>query len=153
MPESQVKAAPPANGGRRMFLRALSIVIVALVLMGLTSFFTRLSKQRRAPAGFAHGILDGALMPCSLPGLLVGNDVSIYALDNTGRTYKLGYTIGVNGCGAIFFGVFFWRIGRWRKRGKPGNATCLPPAQAVGNKGASFHPAPHRLFQRPDVIV
>lgn len=55
-------------------------------------------------------------MPGALPNLLVGNDIPIYAANNTGRTYKLGYTCGVNACGAIFFGLFFWRVSRWRKR-------------------------------------
>jgi hypothetical protein len=55
-------------------------------------------------------------MPCALPNLLVGNDVTIYAQNNTGRTYKLGYTCGVNACGAVFFGMFFWRLNRWRRR-------------------------------------
>jgi hypothetical protein len=32
-----------------------------------------------------------------------------------GVGYKLGYTTGVNVCGAIFFGFFFWRLNRWRK--------------------------------------
>jgi hypothetical protein len=27
----------------------------------------------------------------------------------------LGYTCGVNACGAIFFGWFFWRVSKWRK--------------------------------------
>ena len=53
-----------------------------------------------------------------LANLLVGNDVIIYAQSNTGLTYKLGYTFGVNACGAIFFGFFFWRLNRWRKRMK-----------------------------------
>jgi hypothetical protein len=67
------------------------------------------------PAGFGRGMLQGAMMPGALPNLLVGNDVVIYAANNTGRTYKLGYTCGVNACGAIFFGWFFWRVSRWRK--------------------------------------
>jgi hypothetical protein len=59
--------------------------------------------------------MQGALMPCALPNLLVGHDVVIYSQDNTGVSYKLGYTCGVNACGAVFFGVFFWRLNRWRK--------------------------------------
>ena len=55
-------------------------------------------------------------MPMAMPNLLVGRDVSIYSTRNTGLKYKLGYTVGVNGCGAIFFGVLFWRFSRWRKR-------------------------------------
>ena len=72
-------------------------------------------SKSTAPAGFGRGMLQGALMPAALPNLLVGNDVVIYAPNNTGRTYKLGYTCGVNACGAIFFGWFFWRVSRWRR--------------------------------------
>jgi hypothetical protein len=72
-------------------------------------------SKSEAPAGFVRGMLQGALMPGALPNLVVGNDVTIYAPNNTGRTYKLGYTCGVNACGAIFFGWFFWRVSRWRK--------------------------------------
>ncbi len=54
-------------------------------------------------------------MPCALPNLLVGKDVSIYNENNNGVRYKLGYTCGVNACGAIFFGLFFLRLSRMRK--------------------------------------
>jgi len=50
-----------------------------------------------------------------MPNLLVGRDVTIYSAHNTGVSYKLGYTAGVNGCGALFFGFLFWRLDRWRK--------------------------------------
>src|SRR5690349_6740569 len=55
------------------------------------------------PAGLLRGMLQGALMPMSMPNLLVGKDVSIYSLHNTGTTYKLGYTLGTNTCGLLFF--------------------------------------------------
>ena len=58
-------------------------------------------------------------MPMALPNLLVGRDVSIYSPNNTGVPYKLGYTAGVNVCGAIFFGFFYWRLNRihrWANR-------------------------------------
>jgi len=69
------------------------------------------------PAGFSRGMLQGALMPMAMPNLLIGSDVIIYAQNNTGVSYKLGYTAGVNVCGAIFFGLFFWRVSRWKRRG------------------------------------
>lgn len=103
---------------RRILLRVLSILLVAVVIGCVTRCLIYVSNRTPGPAGFARGIVHGALMPCALPNLLVGNDVTIYAAENTGRTYKLGYTIGVNGCGAIFFGFFFWRLNRWRKRMK-----------------------------------
>jgi hypothetical protein len=55
-------------------------------------------------------------MPCALPYLLAGWDLTIYAEVNSGRGYKLGYTLGVNGCGALFFGFVFWRVNRLRRQ-------------------------------------
>jgi hypothetical protein len=49
------------------------------------------------------------MMPISLPTLLLGKDVTIYATENTGRGYKIGYICGINLCGLIFFGVAFSR--------------------------------------------
>jgi hypothetical protein len=52
----------------------------------------------------------------AMPNLLVGRDVVIYSANNAGVPYKLGYTVGVNACGALFFGFLYWRILRWRRR-------------------------------------
>jgi hypothetical protein len=60
--------------------------------------------------------VQGALMPITMPNLIFGHDVAIYAANNTGRTYKIGYTLGVNTCGLIFFGFFFWRVRRMKLR-------------------------------------
>jgi hypothetical protein len=73
-----------------------------------------LQKTAR-PAGFGRGMLQGALMPMALPNLLVGKDVTIYSENNTGVSYKLGYTAGVNLCGAIFFGFLYFRLRKLRK--------------------------------------
>ncbi len=60
-------------------------------------------------------MVQGALMPMALPSLLFGKDVVIYSAINTGVSYKLGYTAGVNACGALFFGILFWRLNRLRQ--------------------------------------
>lgn len=60
-------------------------------------------------AGFRIGLLEGALMPAALPGLLMGHDLPIYASNNSGRTYNIGYILGINACGTLFFGVAFWQ--------------------------------------------
>ena len=99
-------------------LRRLAAVLIVTIAIAAVLNRSNSSLAGR-PAGFGRGVLDGALMPGTLPPLLLGRDVVIYAPINTGRTYKLGYTVGVNGCGAIFFGFFFWRVQRWR-RGKGG---------------------------------
>lgn len=119
-------SSPANRPGRRplvgRFLFKLGTVVALALVIG--SVLERLVKTAdagaSAPAGFGRGVAQGALMPLALPNLLVGRDVSIYALNNTGRTYKLGYTVGVNGCGAVFFGFFFWRLNRLRKRFEAG---------------------------------
>jgi hypothetical protein len=115
MSESQ-RSAPPAISRRQKILkRVFSFLVVAVCVgIGFRQASIAMSKST-GPAGFGRGMLQGAMMPGALPNLLVGNDVMIYAPNNTGRTYKLGYTCGVNACGAIFFGWFFWRVSRWRK--------------------------------------
>lgn len=118
MTDTQVKVAPQQTLLRRVLLRILSFLLVAFIASMVVSFATRTSDHVPGPAGFGRGVLHGALMPAALPNLLIGRDVTIYAPQNTGRTYKLGYTVGVNACGAIFFGISFWRVKRWRNRQK-----------------------------------
>ena len=118
MLDTQVKVAPPASLRRKILLRILSILLAAFIIGCVTNVCIALTNRSGGPAGFGRGMLQGALMPCALPNLLAGRDVVIYAPNNTGRTYKLGYTVGVNGCGAVFFGIFFWRVNRWRKRAR-----------------------------------
>jgi len=103
----------------KIFLRALILVVVAVCLgWGLNRSAATLNRDLR-PAGFGRGMVHGALMPLALPNLLAGYDVAIYAVINNGRPYKLGYTLGVNLCGLIFFGLFFWRVRRWAGARRP----------------------------------
>src|SRR5262249_34449016 len=96
-------------------LGRLLVILAVAVLIGVCLNHIASSLERRAqPAGFSPRMVQGALMPMSLPNLVGGRGGAIYSQNNTGITYKVGYTAGVNGCGAIFFGLFFWRIGRWR---------------------------------------
>lgn len=99
----------------KLGLRVVGIVICAMLAGWVLQQAVAAAERQEGEAGFAQGMLHGALMPCALPHLLMGRDVRIFAENNTGRTYKLGYTVGVNSCGAIFFGLFFWRVNRWRK--------------------------------------
>lgn len=86
------------------------------------SRYQRTVGENVEPAGFGQGMLHGAVMPCAMPLLLLGQDIAIYAPNNLGRPYKLGYTMGVNACGVVFFGILFSRLSRWRKRlAKPEN--------------------------------
>ena len=93
------------------------IVFVIVFTIAFTALLNRPVPLKQT-AGFGRGVLDGALMPGALPPLLLGRDVTIYAMNNSGRLYKLGYTVGVNGCGALFFGIIYWRFIRWRKQAR-----------------------------------
>jgi hypothetical protein len=114
MTHTQVKV-PPARNCLNIGLRVLLFLLMAALIGGVLNHVSVSLEQGAHPAGFTRGVLQGALMPMSLPNLLVGRDVTIYSQNNTGVTYKLGYTTGVNACGALFFGLMFWRLGRLRK--------------------------------------
>lgn len=106
----------PRRGFWVLLLKRIAGILVAgVVIATILHFVARRLHESTRPAGFGGGVLHGALMPLALPNLLAGDDVTIYAEENTGRWYKLGYTVGVNGCGLLFFGIFFWRVGRWRR--------------------------------------
>ena len=90
---------------------ALRLAVIGLLLGWLYGW----AGPRLYPAatrfGFFWGMAHGAGMPMALPALLLGQDVSIYSEQNTGRGYKLGYIAGINLCGLVFFGGAFWRPG------------------------------------------
>ena len=96
------------------WVKRLAVKTAILVLLGLVFGFAydwaapRFYAPGRVP-GFGVGVLHGALMPVALPALLMGRDVPIYATNNTGRVYKIGYIAGINLCGLTFFGVAFWQ--------------------------------------------
>src|SRR5579864_894509 len=115
MIDTQSEAVKPPIKRQTLLRRIFTFLIVALCIGLLMRQMSRSVANSTEPAGFLRGTVQGALMPCAFPNLLVGNDVTIYAPNNTGRTYKLGYTFGVNACGAIFFGWFFWRVRKWRR--------------------------------------
>ena len=106
--------APAATPAGRSPAKVIIIKIIALTAISLTLIFAQgwAAPRYYGPdyaAGFYTGLLEGALMPAALPGLLGGHDVPIYAPNNEGRAYKIGYILGLNGCGTFFFGVTFWQ--------------------------------------------
>ena len=116
MPQTQAKAPTKPRLWRRVVARLIAIAAVATIMVWVVQQSSARLDTSGEPAGLARGLLHGALMPMALPNLLIGRNPTIYALNNTGRLYKLGYTAGVNGCGLIFFGFFFWRLNRIRRR-------------------------------------
>jgi hypothetical protein len=114
MTDKQAKL-PPGQVWWRLALRLAVFLLAAILIGGVLNRVAGSLDHGSHPAGFARGVLQGALMPMSMPNLLVGRDITIYSANNTGVSYKLGYTTGVNACGAVFFGVVFWRLLRLRK--------------------------------------
>jgi hypothetical protein len=92
--------------------KEITAKIIILVVLGAMLGFAQAWASSRSykpnhVAGFQLGVLHGILMPAALPGLLMGNDFPIYAPNNSGRLYNIGYLLGVNTCGTLFFGITF----------------------------------------------
>ncbi|HZM04701.1 MAG TPA: hypothetical protein VFC44_16975 [Candidatus Saccharimonadales bacterium] len=96
--------------------RTLAQIIIFGCLIGWVLNHTARPGSTKAPAGFWLGMLHGAIMPCTVPNLVAGFNIDIYAPNNTGLTYKLGYACGVNACGLVFFGFLFLQITQWREK-------------------------------------
>lgn len=116
MSEAPVETPPKP---RPLWFRLVrTIAVLAFFAFAFTSLLrisnASLEKSDR-PAGFPMGILHGICMPAAMPYLALGTDVPVYAPNNTGRTYKLGLTVGINSAGLVFFGSFYWRFNRMRK--------------------------------------
>jgi hypothetical protein len=104
---------PAARLPLKTWLRKVAtFLIVATILGWFYGWASPWAFPREQRAGFSYGMLHGALMPMALPSLVMGKDVDIYAPDNSGRPYKLGYIVGINVCGLVFFGSAFWRPAR-----------------------------------------
>lgn len=88
-------------------------IVVFVVTMALLSWFYGWASPHAYPKdrqlGFGHGALHGALMPMALPSLVMGQNVDIFAANNSGRPYKIGYIVGINVCGLLAFGSAFWK--------------------------------------------
>jgi hypothetical protein len=121
-PTSSQPPPPAFSGLRRLAVKAATLITLGLVLgLGYDWAAPRLYGPERI-AGFRLGIMHGGLMPVALPSLLLGKDVPIYADRNRGRSYKLGYIVGINACGFLFFGLAFWRPAQRSVKGSEGSA-------------------------------
>jgi hypothetical protein len=112
MPESR-SAARFAGLTLRDWIKKAAVFLVVTVVMGW--FYAWASPRvfpKETSVGFGHGLLHGALMPMALPSLVMGMEVDIFAANNSGRPYKIGYIFGINLCGLIFFGSAFWKPGK-----------------------------------------
>ena len=103
-----VPAKPHYSLMRFIFRKSMAMTALTIALALLQGWAAPRFYKPDRMAGFSMGILQGALMPAALPGLLLGHDLPIYAPNNSGRAYNIGYILGINACGTLFFGVAFW---------------------------------------------
>ena len=96
----------PARPQARTHRRRLAVA--ACIAFGLNRSSARLNHDLR-PAGFVKGMLQGALMPLSLPNLVLGNDVTFKSA--TTLTGPVAITTAAGG-GDIEFCRMFWYIFR-----------------------------------------
>src|SRR5262245_36228752 len=82
-----------------LLAKSVTFIIVAAVFGWVYAWASPKVFAKEVRAGFGHGVTHGALMPMALPSLVMGKDVEIFATNNSGRAYKLGYIVGVNICG------------------------------------------------------
>jgi hypothetical protein len=92
------------------------VLAVALSVGFVLKLVGQRLDRREGAAGFGQGFFQGASMPLALPTLLTGVDVTIYAAKNNGVPYKIGYILGITGCGAFFFGTVYGQMGVRRRR-------------------------------------
>ena len=92
-----------------ILIKASALTGISVALITAQGWATPRYYRPDYTAGFYTGLLEGALMPAALPGLVGGKDLPIYAPNNIGRGYKIGYILGLNSCGTMFFGVAFWQ--------------------------------------------
>lgn len=104
----------PLSKARVTVIKIIAMTVISLGLGFAHNYASTRYYQPDYVAGFHTGLLEGALMPAALPGLLAGHDLPIYAPNNIGRGYKIGYILGLNTCGTFFFGVAFWQPRRKR---------------------------------------
>ena len=115
----QEQATSPARMSKAKLI-IIKVIVLTAISLGLGFTHNWASSRYYKPdyvAGFRTGLLEGALMPAALPGLVRGYDLPIYAPNNLGRPYKIGYILGLNTCGTVFFGVAFWQPRRFRQTG------------------------------------
>ena len=97
----------------REWLKKAVVFVGTMLLLGwFYGWASPHGYPKERPLGFGYGALHGALMPMALPSLVIGQNVEIFAANNSGRPYKIGYIVGINLCGLLVFGSAFWKPNR-----------------------------------------
>lgn len=123
--DEKTNSLPPEQAASRwratlsLARQVTQFLVMALVMGWVAGAAVKWDARFSSPPGFFRGMLHGALMPMAWPTLLAGVPQEIYAANNLGRLYNLGYSMGVNACGALFFGFTFWTFVQPRRPRNP----------------------------------
>jgi len=109
MDPTPTPTAQPRALIKTILRKIVTLAAVTVIFGWLYSWASPWAFTPDRTADFKYGLLHGAMMPLSLPSLVIGRDVPIYDPNNSGRIYKIGYICGVNICGLVFIGPLFWR--------------------------------------------
>jgi hypothetical protein len=109
VPDPKEHSNPVPAWRKHIAKRSVILALLGVVLSLIQGCAASWSYAPERQAGLPVGVLHGVLLPAALPALLLGKDVPIYAPNTTGRPYKIGYILGLNLCGTVFFGAAFWR--------------------------------------------
>lgn len=74
-----------------------SILLLTFILTGCADTPSCEAVARSSEHGFLWGLAHGIVFPLALLSKLFGVDYGLYAVDNTGFWYWLGYLIGIGG--------------------------------------------------------
>ncbi len=83
---------------------ALIALCIAFLLFGLSSCAP--AGGGSGPYGFLFGFFHGFLIVFEVIAKLLGMPYGLYATNNTGATYWIGYIIGLLGFGGGGLGIF-----------------------------------------------
>ena len=81
-----------------MLVKKFAIGLILLICLSSLSSCAP-NGYESSEAGFISGIWHGFIIIFSLIGKLFGADIGIYAENNTGFFYWLGFIIGIGGLG------------------------------------------------------
>jgi hypothetical protein len=76
------------------FFVILVILTVLIVLISCADVTTITECATTEPYGFFSGLWHGFIAPISFIGSLLSDDIALYAVNNTGGWYDLGFVLG-----------------------------------------------------------
>lgn len=78
-----------------------TLIIIALIITSCADVNHIESCTTGHVYGFFGGFWHGLIAPFSIFGRILGNDIAVYALNNNGSWYDVGFILGAGGFGRL----------------------------------------------------